>query len=174
MQKMFTAKNMDQRQQTITDLIQILDQKHDDIQNHQRLQRKHQTVRSVPEGVNDELLEVRQQLSAEIKMNNSLRAKVRKKNRELKIMHSRNRHNPRTANGEENDGLKTVSVHSVLTDHSHSNVSRKKRKSRIKYLKSIQGERLSPEEKENGTPSAFQLWCMNMGCQQRKIKCSLF
>merc|ERR1719216_6389 len=91
MQRIFTEENAQQRQQNIEDLTTTLDAKHRDLGNENNDESLLKSIHEITKETVSELKEMRIQLNEERKINSELRRKMRRKNRQLKVLSQSNK-----------------------------------------------------------------------------------
>jgi len=195
MQRIFTEENAQQRQQNIADLTSTLEKKHAEVTNlndngdnnlsisDQRLLR---SIHEMSKETKNELKEMRQQLDEERKINNELRSKVRKKNRQLKVLSQEAKDNDNDDDSDTNtsnnynytippmayDPNNFGNMHQPYGHGNHRKGVRGVRQQLINDI-SIEDSEYSLTNDET-KPSTFQNWCVNMGFGGKKTKCSWF
>lgn len=190
MQRIFTEENAQQRQQNIADLTSTLERKHKEVTDFNEAgdnnlsvsdQRLLRSIHEMSKETKNELKEMRQQLDEERKINSELRGKIRKKNRQLKVL-------SQTRDSDDDDSKEDMynytippmaydpnnfNIHQTAYTHQTYNNGKKRRGVRTQLLHdaSLDSE-YSVDEKNK--PSTFQNWCVNMGFGGKKTKCSWF
>ena len=186
MQRIFTEENAQQRQQNIADLTSTLDMKHKEVTNMNESgdnnlsvsdQRLLRSIHEMSKETKNELKEMRQQLEEEKKINNDLRGKIRKKNRQLKYLSSS--HSKTKSNDSDNVNNYNYSIPPMAYDPNNFNItstpnhpSHKNGRNRHQMVPQVSID--SDYSLTDDKSSTFQNWCVNMGFQGKKTKCSWF
>lgn len=193
MQRIFTEENAQQRQQNIADLTNTLEKKHKEVttvndEENNNLsvsdQRLLRSIHEMSKETKNELKEMRQQLDEERKINGELRSKIRKKNRQLKILSQEAKENVNEDSADDTTSdVYNYSIPPMAYDPNnfsmHSTASQQAYKSRGKGHRQRLIDNISIEDSEYSVndetkPSTFQNWCVNMGFGGKKTKCSWF
>ena len=184
MQRIFTEENAQQRQQNIADLTSTLEKKHKEVTNlndkgdnnlsvsDQRLLR---SIHEMSKETKNELKEMRQQLDEERKINGELRSKIRKKNRQLKVLSQEAKDNVNDDSNEEDTAdtsMYNYSIPPMAYDPNGFNMqppqqthsyNRKGRGVRQQLINDISMNDSEYSLNDETKPSSFQNWCVNMG-----------
>ena len=188
MQRIFTEENAQQRQQNIADLTSTLEKKHKEVTtvndktdnnlsvSDQRLLR---SIHEMSKETKNELKEMRQQLDEERKINGELRSKIRKKNRQLKVLSQEAKDN---MNDDSNDEDFNYSIPPMAYDPNNFNMHNNGQQPYHKKGRGVHKALINDLSLEDSDytvndankPSTFQNWCVNMGFGGKKTKCSWF
>ena len=177
MQRIFTEENAQERQQNIEDLTSTLDAKHRQIGsvqsgNNENDESLLKSIHEISKETVNELKEMRKQLDEERRINTELRRKMRRKNRQLKVLS----YNNKLAENEDDDDddRKENEYKSYIPPMAYDpNAVSLKNERRHLSLDSIDTDYSLSDDKPS-TFESFQNWCMNMGFTGKKTKCSWF
>merc|ERR1712129_26754 len=138
-------------QVNIEALTATLDAKHRQIEDKNESEESLlKSIHQISKETVNELKAMRKQLEEERQINSDLRRRMRKKNRQLKVLSYNKLQNDEDEEEEEKYHRKHLSLDSVDTEYS------------------------LVEDKDATTLQTFQNWCMNMGFSGKKTKCSWF